>query len=120
LLSWLIFACHAQASLSVEPVQAPSPHFNVKPTEADVVTLSSSDTEEAIELLSLTPARGPHSPLLELRSSSSSDLFKDWPKANDMAVSVNVVLTADASSSRASMVDAPHYTQKSYADVSST
>jgi hypothetical protein len=70
--------------------------------------------------LSLSPARGPHSPLLELRSSSDSDSFNDWPEANDMAVSVYIVLTADASSSRASMVGASHCTRKSCANGSST
>jgi hypothetical protein len=44
----------------------------------------------------------------EPSSSSGSDLFKDWPEANNMAVSVYVVLTAEASSSLVSMVDAPH------------
>jgi hypothetical protein len=85
-----------------------------------VITLSSSDTEEALELLSLSPARGPHSPLSKLRSSSGCDLFDDWPEANDMAVSVYVALTTDASSSRTSIVSAPHCTRKSCADGSST
>jgi hypothetical protein len=101
-------------------VQAPSPHFNVKSAKADVVTLSSSDTEEALELLSLSPARGPHSPLSELRSSSSSGLLDDWPEANDMATSVYVALTEDALSSCASTVSAPHCTQKPCDDGSST
>jgi hypothetical protein len=120
LLTWLIFTCHAQASLLVEPALAPSPCFNVKPAEADVASLSSSHTEEALELLSLSPARGPHSPLSKLHSSSSSDSFDDWPKANDMAASVYVVLTADASSSHMSTVGAPHCTRKSLADDSCT
>jgi hypothetical protein len=120
LLTWLIFSCRVQASLKVEPAQAPSPHFNVKPAEDDVVTMLSSDTKEALELLSLSPARDPHSPLSELRSGSSSDLFDDWPEANNIHVSVYVVLTADASSSHTSTVSAPHCTQKSCADGSST
>jgi hypothetical protein len=111
LLTWLIFICHAHAS---------SPHFNVKQAEADVVTLSSSDIEEALKLLSLSPARGPRPPLSKLRSSSSSGLFEDWPEANDMDASVYVVLTVDASSSCASMVSAPYCTQKSCVDGSST
>jgi hypothetical protein len=111
LLTLLIFICHAQALSS---------HFNVKPAEDDVVTLSSSDTKEALELLSLNPARGPHSALLKLRSSSGSDLFDDWPEANDMAVSIYVALTTDASSSRASTVNALHYAQKSCVDGSYT
>jgi hypothetical protein len=71
-----------------------------------VVSLLSSEIEEALELLSLSPSRGPHSPLSKFRSSSGSDLFDDWPKANDMAVSVYIALTADASSSRASTISA--------------
>jgi hypothetical protein len=119
-LTWLIFTCHAQASLPVEPAQALSPHFNVKPAEADVASLSSSDTEEALELLSLSPSRGPYSPLSELCSSSGNDLFDDWPEANFIAVLVYVALTADASSSLASTISAPHCTRKSFADGSST
>jgi hypothetical protein len=64
-----------------------------------MVNLSSSDTEEALELLSLSSACGYHSPLLNLWSSSDSELFEDWPKANDMAASVYVALTADVLSS---------------------
>jgi hypothetical protein len=89
LLTWLIFTCHAQASLPVEPAQAPSLHFNVKLVEADVVTLLSSDIEEGLELLSLSPT---HGLLSELHSSSGSELFDDWPKANDVATSVYVAL----------------------------
>jgi hypothetical protein len=51
--------------------------FNVKLVEAGVVNLLCSDTEEALELLPLSPICVPRSPLLNLRSSSSSDLFKD-------------------------------------------
>jgi hypothetical protein len=69
-------------------VQAWSPHSNVKMPKADMVDLSSSNTEEAIELLSLSPARGYPSLLSNLRSSSNSDLFEDWPEANNMAASV--------------------------------
>jgi hypothetical protein len=42
-------------------VRALLPRNFVCPAEADVVALSSSDTEEALELLSLSPARGPAS-----------------------------------------------------------
>jgi hypothetical protein len=73
--------------------------------KADMVDLSSSDTEEVLELLSLSPACGYHSPLSNLRSSSDSDLFEDWPEANDMAASVYVALIADALSSRVSTAD---------------
>jgi hypothetical protein len=41
-----------------------------------VINLSSSDIEEALELLSLSPAHGPHSPLSNLCLSSDSDLFE--------------------------------------------
>jgi hypothetical protein len=73
-----------------------------------VVTLSSSDTEEALELLFLSPAHGPPSRPSDLCSSSGSDLFEDWPEANDMAASVYVVLSANASSSHMSTTAAPH------------
>jgi hypothetical protein len=73
--------------------------------KADMVDLSSSDTEEVLELLSLSPTCGYHSPLSNLRSSSDSDLFEDWPEANDMAASVYVALIADALSSRVSTTD---------------
>jgi hypothetical protein len=95
------FTRHAQASRSVEPGQVSSPHFNVKMPKADMVNLSSSDSEEALELLSLRPAHGYHSPLLNIRSSFDCELFKDWPEAIDMAASVYIALIADASSSRA-------------------
>jgi hypothetical protein len=42
-----------------------------------MVTLASSDTEEALELLSLCPACGPHSRLSEPSLSSGSNLFED-------------------------------------------
>jgi hypothetical protein len=77
--------------------------------------LSSSDTKEALELLSLSPSRGYRSLLLNLRSSSDSDLFEDSPKANDMAASVYVALTAEASSSCASIDDSVNGSRKSCA-----
>jgi hypothetical protein len=85
-----------------------------------VVSLLSSDTEEALELLSLSPVHDPDSPLLELHSSFGSDLYDDWPESNDMAASVHVALTADALSFHMSTVSAPHCTQKSFVDCSST
>jgi hypothetical protein len=72
-----------------------------------VVTLSSSDTEEALELLSLSRSHGPPSRPSDHCSSSGNDLFEDWPEANDMAISVYVALTVDALSSRASTATAP-------------
>jgi hypothetical protein len=76
-----------------------------------VVTLSSSDTKEALEPLSLSHARGFSSRLSEggaqvPLSSSGSDLFKDWPEANDMAVSVYIALTVETLSFCASTTDA--------------
>jgi hypothetical protein len=100
-------------------VQVWSPHYNVEMPEADMVALSSNDIEKALELLPLSPARGYHSPLSNLRSSSNSDLFEDWPEANDMAASVYVVLTANASSWHASTTDSLRGSQMSCAGASS-
>jgi hypothetical protein len=90
-----------------------------------VVTLSSSDTEEAPQFLSLSLARGLTSQpsegdVQEPSLSSGSDLFEDWPKANDMAASVYVALTADALSSRVSATDGPCGRERSCAGSSST
>jgi hypothetical protein len=76
-----------------------SPHCNAKMPEADMVDLLSSDTEEVLELLPLSPTPGYPSLLSDLRSGSDSELFEDWPEANDMAASVHIALTADALSS---------------------
>jgi hypothetical protein len=105
LLTWFICACHVQASSLVKPARASSSYFDVKIAEVGVINLLSGDTEEALELLSLSPTRGPCSQLSKLRSSFNSYLFEDWPKVNDMAY---VALTADASSSYPSMVDSLH------------
>jgi hypothetical protein len=83
-------------------MQVLSPHFNVGMPDVDMVDLSSSDTEEALKLLPLSPTRGCHFALSNPRSSSDSELFEDWPMVNDMATSVYVALTIDASSSHAS------------------
>jgi hypothetical protein len=64
-----------------------------------VVTLSSSDTEEALELLFPCPPRDPVSHASEPSSNCYSDQFEDWPEANDTAVGVYIALTADALSS---------------------
>jgi hypothetical protein len=77
-------------------VQVLSPHSNVKMPKADMVDLSSSNTEEALELLPLSPTRGYHSTLSNLWSSSDSELFEDWPEVNDMAASVYIALTSRA------------------------
>jgi hypothetical protein len=76
-----------------------------------VVTLSSCDAEEALELLSLSPGHGVSSrpfggDASEPSSCSSSDLFEDFPEANDMTTSVYVVLTTEASSSCVPKTDA--------------
>jgi hypothetical protein len=73
-----------------------------------VVSLLSSDTEEALELLFLSPPHDPVSHISEPSCSSSSDQFEDWPKANDTVASVYVALTMDASISRTLTVNALH------------
>jgi hypothetical protein len=45
-----------------------------------VLSLSSSDTDEALELLSLSPAHGPHSRLSELHSSSGRTCLMIGPR----------------------------------------
>jgi hypothetical protein len=85
-----------------------------------VETLSSSGTEEALEMLFLDPPHDTVSHVSEPSYSSGSDQFDDWPKANDMVVSVYVILTADASSSRILIVNAPHEDQESLTDISSS
>jgi hypothetical protein len=86
-----------------------------------VVTLSSCDTKEFLEFLSLSPVCGLSSRLSEgdareTSSSSGSDLFEDWLEANDMATSVYAALTMEGLSSRASMDDALCGGRKSRAD----
>jgi hypothetical protein len=71
-----------------------------------VVTLSSSDTEEALELLFPGPDHDPVSRVSEPSSCSDNDLFEDWSEANDMATNVYFALTTDASSSRTSTANA--------------
>jgi hypothetical protein len=57
----------------------------------------------------------------ELSSSSDvgSDLFEDWPEANDMATSVYVTLIVEPSGSCAPMGSAPHSEGKPCASSSS-
>jgi hypothetical protein len=99
------FACLAQASELVELEQASSLHCIIIMPKADVVNMSSSDTEEALDLLFQSPAHGSHSPASNPRSGTDSDMFEDWPEVNDMATSVYVALIVDALSSRASTID---------------
>jgi hypothetical protein len=80
------------------------PRCSIWPANLDVVTLSSSDNKEVLELLFPSPNR---------------DQFEDWPKANDTAASVYIALTTDASSSRTSAANAPRGKQGSRADGSS-
>jgi hypothetical protein len=70
----------------------------------DVVNVSSSDTDEALELLRLVSGcnDSPRPTLNDAwvtssESSTSSDWFEDWPEANDMAASIYVALTAKPS-----------------------
>jgi hypothetical protein len=109
-------------------VSASQPCWSIHPVEPDnVVTMSLSDTEEALELLSLSPSCGAFSrpseddaPEPSSSSTVGSGLFEDWPKANDMAASVYVALTTEPSSSRSPMVNAPQKERKSHAKGSST
>jgi hypothetical protein len=62
--------------------QASLPFCSMQPPEPDVVTVSSSDTEEALELLSLSPCCDLASlvsdgNVREPSSSSGSELFED-------------------------------------------
>jgi hypothetical protein len=109
-----------QASHLVEPARALVPHCSTLPTEPNMVTLLSSDTEEALELLFLRPDHDNVSQISEPSSCFDSDLFEDWLEAKDTVASVYVALTADASSSHASTTYAPHGDQESRSDSSST
>jgi hypothetical protein len=120
LLLWLIFISPAQASHLVKPAQGSLPHCSIWPTKPDVVTLSSSDTEEALELLFLSPGHDLVSRVSEPSSCSDSDLFEDLPEANDTVVSVYVALTVDTLSSCTSTANAPCGDRESRADSSST
>jgi hypothetical protein len=85
-----------------------------------VVTLSSSDTEEELRLLFLSPTRNPASHISEPSSNSNCDRFEDWPEANDVVASVYIVLFVDVLRSRTSTVNTPHNDQESRVDSSST
>jgi hypothetical protein len=84
-----------------------------------MMTLSSSDTEEGLKLLFLSPPCIPVSHVSKPFPRSGSYQFKDWPEAN-MAMSAEVALIADALSSPASTVSTPRGGQKSFVDGSST
>jgi hypothetical protein len=101
-------------------VRASPPHCSVLPADPEVMILSSSDTEEALELLFLSPPRNLISRVSEPSTSFSSNQFEDWPEANDIVASTYIALTADALSSRILMVNAPRGGPKSYAGSSCT
>jgi hypothetical protein len=70
----------------------------------DIVNVSSSDTDEALELLTLESGRDylPRTALNDAQVASSESImgrewFKYWPEANDVAVNVYVALTAESS-----------------------
>jgi hypothetical protein len=81
----------------------------------DVVNVSLSDTDEALELLTLESGHD-YSPRFALndahvassKSSTGNEWFKDWPEANDMAASVYVALTAEPLPSRPDHGEASH------------
>jgi hypothetical protein len=95
----LIFLLPTQASRPAEPAQALYQCYYVQYAEPDVVVMSSSDTKDALELLSLSPSRG--------MSSQPSGGYAQGPEANDMATSMYVALIAEPSSSHAPMSNAP-------------
>jgi hypothetical protein len=77
------------------------------PAELDMVTLSSSTNEEALELLFPSPGHDTVSQVSKPSPCSGSDFFEDWPEGNDMAASVYIALTVDALSSHALTANAP-------------
>jgi hypothetical protein len=84
------------------------------------MTLSSSDTKEALKLLFPSPPRDPISHVSEPFSSSGSNQFVEWPKTNNMETSAYIALTSHTSSSRASIVNVSHGGQEPCADDLST
>jgi hypothetical protein len=96
-----------QSSHPVEPARALLRCCSVSPAEPDVVTLSSSFTEEALELLFSGPPHNSVSRVSEPSCNSNSDQFDGWPEANDTSASVYVALTRDALSSRADISSSP-------------
>jgi hypothetical protein len=105
------FGCRVDGSQLFEPMQASSRHLIVMKPKAGMVDVSSSDTEDLLNSLFLSPACNS----LSLRgcASSDADSFKSWPQVNNMAASVYVALSADASSSRKPAIDAPHDNRRS-------
>jgi hypothetical protein len=98
------FGCHVQASQLFKHAQASSQCLITMMPKVDVVDLSSSDTEALLDSLFVSTTCD--SPSSRPCARSDGDSFKDWPKANDMAASVYVALSADASISRMPTVNA--------------
>jgi hypothetical protein len=105
------FGCHVQASQLFELVQASSPHLIVTKPKAGVVDVSSSNIEDQLNSLFLSPACDSLS--LCRCAGSDANSFKSWPEANNMAVSVYVELSVDALSSRKHAIDAPRDNRRS-------
>jgi hypothetical protein len=112
------FCCHAQASQLFEPTHASSSNLVVTKPTAGGVYVSSSDTEDLLNLLFLSPACD--SPSAHRRASSDTDSFKSCTEVNDMAMSVYVALSADALSSHKPTIDAPDDNRKCRFSDSST
>jgi hypothetical protein len=72
------FGCHAQASQLFEPVQASSPRLIATMPKADVVDLSSSDTDALLDSLFVSPACD--SPIFCPRTGSDGDSFENSPR----------------------------------------
>jgi hypothetical protein len=77
-----------------------------------VVDVLSSDTEDLLNSLFFSPACD--SPSLCRRASSDANSFESWPEVNNMAASVYVALSADASSSCKPAIDAPRNNRRSH------
>jgi hypothetical protein len=73
--------------------------------KADVVDLSSSDTEALLDSLFVSPACD--SAVSRPCMGSDGDSFEDWPKANDIVTSVYVALSPDSLTSHAPTIGSP-------------
>jgi hypothetical protein len=100
-----------QASRPFKPAQASQPVCPIQCID-DVVTVSLSDTEEALELLSLgldcvISSRPSVNDARRLSSSLSagSEWFEDWPMVNDEPTSVYIASTTEPSSSQQVQVE---------------
>jgi hypothetical protein len=84
------FGCHAHSSQLFEPAQATTPLLIVMKPKASAVDVLSSDTEDLLNSLFLSPACDSQS--LCHHASFDANSCKSWPEVNDMAVSVYVAL----------------------------